>query len=224
MSSQLPQAYLFPGLALNPEVLGQIELLEYNVNYIRWIDPTPQESMIAYAKRITQIYSISEEQPLLFIGHSFGGLLAQVMASFFPKAKLVLISTVKQSSELPWKIRFLRHGYAYHLASKTMIQKTLSLWGWYHGYDQPELQEALLSETNTLDNEYFIWAYKNIIHWSGVVLENPMIHIHGDSDRTFPIDNISNCISIPGGDHLMVYKRAKEINLLIADFLNSFEK
>ena len=220
MESSIRKAFLIPGLALNPEVTGNIELEGYEKIYIRWIDPAGEESLESYAQRIIEIYQIPENESIVLLGHSFGGLLAQQIASNRPLAKLILISTVKNSDEIPWKIRFLRHGFAYHLASKKLILRTLSLWGWYHGYDEPELHNALVTEMSSLSNEYLIWAYKQIIHWQGVPSKNEFIHIHGDMDKTFPIENISNCLSLSGGDHLMIFKRSSEINALIAPFLS----
>jgi pimeloyl-ACP methyl ester carboxylesterase len=219
METSIKKAFLIPGLALNPEVTGNIELEGYEKVYIRWIDPAGEESLESYAQRIIDIYQILENESIIILGHSFGGLLAQQIASVRPLARLILISTVKDSSEIPWKIRFLKHGFAYHLASKKLILRTLSLWGWYHGYDEPELHNAFVTEVSSLSNDYLIWAYKRIIHWEGIPTRNEFIHIHGDMDKTFPIENIGNCLTLSGGDHLMVFKRSTEINILIASFL-----
>jgi len=219
MVASIKKAFLIPGLALNPEVTGNIEMPDYEKIYIRWIDPAGDESMKSYAYRIIDIYQIPSDESILIVGHSMGGLLAQQIALIRPHARLILISTVKNAQEIPWKIRFLRHGFAYHLASKSLILKTLSLWGWYHGYNEPELQNALTSEVESLSNAYLIWAYKQIIHWNGLPLQNDFIHIHGDMDKTFPIENISNCLTLSGGDHLMIYKRAQEINNLISSYI-----
>lgn len=220
MEPTIKKAFLIPGLALNPEVTGNIELIGYEKIYIRWIDPAGEETLSSYAQRIIDIYQIPTEESILILGHSFGGLLAQEIALSRPLARLILVSTVKDRQEIPWKIRFLKHGFAYHLASKNIILKTLSIWGWYHGYDEPELEEALISEVESLSNEYLIWAYKQIIQWDGNPPSNEFLHIHGDMDKTFPIENISNCLSLSGGDHLMVYKRASEINHLIEPFIS----
>ena len=223
MESSIKKAFLIPGLALNPEVTGNIELTGYQKVYIRWIDPAGEETLTSYAERIIDIYQIPAEESILILGHAFGGLLAQQIASVRPLARLILISSVKHSHEVPWKIRFLKHGFVYHLASKKIILRTLSIWGWYHGYDEPELHEALISEVESLSNDYLIWAYKHIIQWEGVPIQNELLHIHGDMDKTFPIENISNCLSLSGGDHLMIYKRASEINKIIETFISRSE-
>ena len=220
MEHSITKAFLIPGLALNPEVTGNIELTGYEKIYIRWIDPAGEEDLSSYAQRIIDIYQIPEDESILILGHSLGGLLAQEIASTKPLARLILISTVKQRQEIPWRIRFLRHGFAYHLASKSIILKTLSIWGWYHGYDEPELEDAFISEVESLSNDYLIWAYKQIIQWDRNQPTNEFLHIHGDMDKTFPIENIGNCLSLSGGDHLMVYKRASELNKLIEPFIS----
>ena len=39
-----------------------------------------------------------------------------------------------------------------------------------------------------------------------------VIQIHGDSDIVFPIENIKDCITIPGGTHIMIINKFKWLN------------
>jgi len=211
---------MIPGLALNPSVMGKLIVQGLPSTYIRWIEPEPEESMSQYATRIANLYRIERGLNHVFVGHSFGGLLAQHLGQLFPKSRVIILSSVKSNEELPRAIRFLRHGYAYHLASKTMIKRSFKLWGWYHGYKDNSLREALMEELDTLGDTYLIWAYKQLIYWKSLALGNPLLHIHGSRDKTFPVKNITRCKVIKGGDHLMVAKRCDLINQLIREFLS----
>ena len=39
-----------------------------------------------------------------------------------------------------------------------------------------------------------------------------IVHIHGNKDTVFPIQNISNCIVVEGGTHIMILNKYKWLN------------
>ena len=41
---------------------------------------------------------------------------------------------------------------------------------------------------------------------------NNLVHIQGDKDPVFPIENIENCIIVENGTHTMILHRAKWFN------------
>ena len=75
-------------------------------------------------------------------------------------------------------------------------------------------------ERNT--DTYLSWALRTISQWeSDYTIEVPMIHIHGNKDRTFPISNIKNVdYVIEGGNHFMVYSKAREIATILEKYLS----
>ena len=46
-----------------------------------------------------------------------------------------------------------------------------------------------------------------------------IIHIHGDNDHVFPINNIQNCITLKGGGHEMIILKAKWFNQNLIDLI-----
>lgn len=210
-----------PGLSLSPTVYSKLDIEEYKPTYLRWMNPEKDESLDHYSQRLIDIYDIKDSSDTLLLGHSLGGIVMQTMATHLTKARIGVISSVKNRNEIPAKIRMLKYGYAYHLAGKSFIKATIDLWGGYHGYDSDELKQLLIDEVETLDNDYYIWAYKQIIYWEGLNIDLPVFHIHGTDDRTFPLDNIENATPIEGGDHLMVYKKAEEVSAAINKILSA---
>ena len=63
--------------------------------------------------------------------------------------------------------------------------------------------------TTTTDLE---WAVKSLLNWRQDTHREDIIHINGDRDKVFPINNISNCIILKGGRHEMIILRAKWFN------------
>ena len=49
------------------------------------------------------------------------------------------------------------------------------------------------------------------------MVNNNVIHIHGNKDEIFPIKYIKNCIVIEGGTHVMILNKAKRISLILED-------
>jgi hypothetical protein len=51
-----------------------------------------------------------------------------------------------------------------------------------------------------------------MVSWSQDEAIPNIIHIHGDRDPVFPIKNISNCITLKGGTHIMIINKYKWFN------------
>ena len=76
-------------------------------------------------------------------------------------------------------------------------------------YKRIDLAERYLTER---DEYYLEWAVKNLLNWRQDTHREDIIHINGDRDKVFPINNISNCIILKGGRHEMIILRAKWFN------------
>jgi hypothetical protein len=48
--------------------------------------------------------------------------------------------------------------------------------------------------------------------WEQVQPIEDIIHIHGEEDLVFPIKNISDCIRIPSGTHIMILNKYRWFN------------
>ena len=80
-----------------------------------------------------------------------------------------------------------------------------------------EQYRIFLSVRNPL---YLKWAIYNALHWKQKETLSNILHIHGTQDHIFPIKNISNCIEIKGGTHVMILNKAKEISSVLLNSLN----
>jgi len=63
------------------------------------------------------------------------------------------------------------------------------------------------------------WSMGAALHWDGSTPTQYIHHIVGDVDLIFNYRKIKNAIIIPGGDHMMVMTRAKDINPIIRNIL-----
>ena len=53
---------------------------------------------------------------------------------------------------------------------------------------------------------------KQVVSWNQQESDPNLIHIHGDKDLIFPIENITNPIVVKGGTHIMIINKYKWLN------------
>lgn len=205
--------YIFSGLGADERIFKNIDFSNFNPIHIRWEEVAKRESIEEYAKK-TIHNQIHEPTPIL-LGVSFGGMLAIEVAKQISFDKIVIISSIKTSSEIPSYLKwfgkrslnkiipdfFLRHTNAlvYHLfGTKTKEQKLLL--------------KIIMQET---DEKFLRWAIGKVLNWKNTFIPEGLIHIHGDKDKLFPINYIKEKTIIKGGGHLMVYTKANEISALL---------
>jgi hypothetical protein len=202
---------MMPGMAANPSIFENISLDENNfqIHWMSWVIPEKDESIQEYAKRM--IEQIHHDNPVL-IGVSFGGVLVQEISKLIAYKKLIIISSVKQSSEIPPHMQFARETGVYKflpfgllnyiteiekLPVGNLIRKRLKLYKQYLSVN---------------DKVYLDWAVKQMVCWQQDKPIEGIIHIHGDKDKVFPVKHINEYINVEGGTHIMILNRFKWFN------------
>ncbi len=203
--------YFMPGLAASATIFERIKLPqpEFEMHLLEWEIPFDHETLAAYAKRIAD--KIVHKNPVL-VGVSFGGILVQEMASHIAVSKVIIISSVKSNSEFPMRLRLAKSTKAYKLIPMSLILniETLAKFSFGEKVNQRlKLYEKFLS---VRDMRYLIWAVEQVVLWDRVIIDESVIHIHGDQDDVFPIKNIKKCIVVKGGTHIMILNKYKWLN------------
>ena len=208
---ELIHVYLMPGMAADPAIFENIHLSpdRFEVHYLQWEMPERDESLESYAIRMSKF--IKHENAAL-IGVSFGGVIVQEMARFLKLKRLIIISSVKCTDELPPRIKF---------ASKTGLFKLIptSLADYVDYFEKIAVGDFLKKRAklykqyiSITDKNYLDWAISNMVNWKFEKPEEEIIHIHGDRDEVFPIKNIKNAIVVKGGTHIMIINRFRWFN------------
>lgn len=211
MTSDLVHVYFMPGMAANPSIFEHIQLPEeqFKVHLLEWFIPNHNDTLSEYAKRMTN--KIKHDNVVL-LGVSFGGVLVQEMSKHINVKKLILVSSVKTKNELPKKMKLAKVTKAYRLLP-TQFVSNFELFAKYAFGETIKKRVKLYKKYLSIsDKRYLDWAIKNMVCWEQ---ENPLlntIHIHGDKDSVFPIRNISNCIIVKGGTHIMIINKYKWFN------------
>ncbi|MDD5149009.1 MAG: alpha/beta hydrolase [Flavobacterium sp.] len=208
--SKIP-VYFMPGLAASSTIFERIVLTEdvFETILLEWEIPLDKETLPEYAKRITQ--KITHPNPVL-IGVSFGGILVQEMAKFIDTKKVIIISSVKSNLEFPIKMKLAKTTKAYKLIPTNLLSNVESLAKFSFG---PKINQRLKLYERFLavrDKRYLDWAVEQVILWERIVVDEKVVHIHGDADDVFPIKYIQNCIVVKGGTHIMILSKYKWLN------------
>lgn len=221
--SKIP-VYFMPGLAASPIIFENIKLPEedFEMYFLEWFIPKSKETLQEYALRMTK--EIKHENPVL-IGVSFGGILVQEMKLLIPTSKTIIISSVKTNKELPSRMKIAKKTLAYKLIPTSLIANMETLVKYAFGDNiissRLKLYEKYLS---VRDKKYLDWAIESVILWSRSKPDVDIIHIHGDADAVFPIQNIKNAILIKGGTHIMIINKYKWLNENLPKIIKETEK
>jgi pimeloyl-ACP methyl ester carboxylesterase len=208
--SKIP-VYFMPGLAASSAIFERISLpsTEFEMVLLEWEIPLDNETLANYAKRIAT--KIKHKNPVL-IGVSFGGILVQEMSKWIEARKVIIISSVKSNAEFPRRMKIAKTTKAYKLIPMNLLLNVESLAKFSFGdkiTQRLKLYEKFLS---VRDKRYLDWAIEQVILWDRTVIDEKVIHIHGDADEVFPIKYIKKCIVVKGGTHIMILNKFRWLN------------
>ena len=200
-----------PGLAASSAIFERISLpsTEFEMVLLEWEIPLDNETLANYAKRIAT--KIKHKNPVL-IGVSFGGILVQEMSKWIEARKVIIISSVKSNAEFPRRMKIAKTTKAYKLIPMNLLLNIESLAKFSFGdkiTQRLKLYEKFLS---VRDKRYLDWAIEQVILWDRTVIDEKVIHIHGDADEVFPIKYIKKCIVVKGGTHIMILNKFRWLN------------
>lgn len=205
------QVYFMPGMAANISIFNKIRLPEdtFSMHYLDWIIPEKEISLEDYALRMCE--KITHENVVL-VGVSFGGILVQEMAKHIPVRKIIIISSVKDRSELPKRMIFAKYTKAHKLLPTGLVNNVELLAKYAFGESVKKRLELYDQYLSVRDKYYLDWSLDKIVNWQQSECPKNLVHIHGDKDPVFPIGHIKDCIRVENGTHAMIIYRYKWFN------------
>jgi thioesterase domain-containing protein len=180
------------------------------MHFLEWVLPNKNESLKEYAKRMTK--NIKHENVVL-VGVSFGGILVQEMKPFVNPKMVIIISSIKSNAELSRQMKVAKSTKSYKLIPTKLFENIEILAKFTFGSSvlkqKIKLYEKYLS---VRDKNYLDWSIEEIINWNRIIIDNEIIHIHGDADEVFPIKYIKKAIHVKGGTHIMIITKYRWFN------------
>lgn len=211
MSQELIHVYFMPGMAASPKIFEHIKLPEnqFKIHYLEWMIPLEEESISDYALRLSKHI---KHDNIILLGVSFGGVLVQEISKHITIKKLIIVSSVKSMHELPKRMLITKATKAYKLIPTQLASNIETFAKYTFGGNITKRLELYKKYLSVNDSKYLNWAIKNMVCWNQVDYNPEIIHIHGDNDAVFPIKNITNCITVKGGTHIMIINKYKWFN------------
>ncbi|MFD0940138.1 alpha/beta hydrolase [Pedobacter boryungensis] len=210
--------YFISGLGADERVFQFLDLQNTDHKFIKWIAPQPAERLSDYCKKL--IDQIDIKQEVILIGISFGGIVAQEISKLISCKTTIILSSIKSHKEFSWQLTFAR---------KTQLHKIIPLWilqlsnkiaaNYYFGVKSKEESKLLHQIIKDTDPKFLVWAIDKIMNWKNESYPKNLYHIHGTSDKIFPVNNIKNVIEIPNGGHFMIVNKASQLQQLIFDII-----
>jgi pimeloyl-ACP methyl ester carboxylesterase len=190
--------------------------LNARMKFIPWIRPLKQETIYAYAKRMSE--PIRDTRPVL-LGVSFGGMIGIEMARQMAIEKLIIISSVKSSSELPRWMRIAGNFQLYKMLPTRSYKWTEKFDNKRLGVTNDQEKKLVDSYRKKMDPVYFDWAIHQIFNWKNDWYPDNIIHIHGENDKIFPVRRLKPTHLIKDGTHIMLLNKARELSECINSVL-----
>lgn len=209
--------FLIPGLGYDHRIFENLDLSTFDAMFINWLEPSLNESIRDYAKRISEKIENTDKK-IILIGHSLGGIISQEIASFRKIDKIILISSIKSRRELPFFFKIIKPLRLDKFFTKELSIKTVKYWGKSHGFHTPQEHDLFKSMVGNQTNTYLQWALRALSAWQTPSLPKTtkLIQIHGTDDKTFPFKLINHPdIILEQGSHIMVYKQGPKMTDLI---------
>ena len=211
MNPEILHVYCMPGMAANPSIFEHIKLPEdqFELHFLEWIIPNSAETISDYAYRMTGNIKHSN---CVLMGVSFGGILVQEMSRHIQCRKIIVVSSVKTKFELPKKMKVAKATMAYKLLPTRLLSNVETLAKYAFGETVTKRLDLYKKYLSVSDKRYLDWAIKEVVCWSREQELPNIVHIHGDKDAVFPIQNLRGCISVKDGTHIMIINKYKWFN------------
>ncbi len=210
-----------PGMGAGPKIFKYLKFPDaYEVHYMHWLVPLSiDETLEHYTKRLMQ--QIKHEKPILF-GVSFGGIIIQEMAKQQPVNKLIIVSSIKNHTELPPFYQIALKTRLYKLFPANILQNI----DWLKKMAPTKrFKQKMTFYQNFMEiNEplFIRWAITQVLSWQQTQELTNFVHITGEKDPIFPPKYIKEPkIVVPKGRHDMIIYQANWFNKHMADILET---
>ncbi len=211
-----PPLCLLPGMTFDFPVYSRMQPLLRNMTVVEFLEPEPRESLPHYAARMAEKFT-----PHCFIGGvSFGGILALEISRLLKPRGCILISSIRVPDELPPWLRIWR------IPGGCICGCVLKLAGDLASIVPKPVRRGSIARMAKLSGSggmWHRWASSVVLDWhpSKERISFPLIHIHGDSDTTFPVRYVTPDVIISGGQHALPMSHPQETADAISAFMNS---
>ncbi len=210
--------YLIPGQGSDERIFSKLTFPEsYELVHIDYLIPHESETLKEYAERLSG--QIEEEDHFVLVGVSLGGMIATEIAEFKNPEQVIIISSAKNSEELPDRYTLQQELPFYKLVGPKLSKSGAKVLQTIVEPDSKNEKELFQSMLDEKDPVFLKRTIEMIINWEKTTYSEDIIHIHGNKDRTLPIRNVKYTHLIEEGSHMMTLTQPDEISQLLTEIL-----
>lgn len=206
------------GLGADEKAFSKLGDLGHEKVFAKWLLPEANEPMKDYAQRMITTYNI---QPLdVLVGLSFGGLVAQQIASLNGNAKVILVSSFLSKKNLPSFLRFGLDTGLYHFMPKKQFDFINQQIAYRLNSGEKSSHQMLIEMLEKSDMDLVKWSVHQIATWKPIL--NPKFERHslqGTNDMVVMPWETHNKHVVQDGTHFMVHDQADEVTNLLASII-----
>ena len=212
----MKKIYCISGLGADEKAFAKLHVEGYELVHLPWLMPVQKETIEQYATRM--LTNIKDKNPVL-MGLSFGGIMSIEIARQIPVEKVILISSIKSSKEIPGWMK---------LAGRLKINKIIPIRSYeflepvqnhFIGASSSSEKEMVRAYRKNVSEKYLNWAVNQVLNWKNDWQPASLYHIHGNADKIFPIKKISANYIVDKAGHLMIMNKHKEVNQFLSRIL-----
>lgn len=220
VQSQKHALYLLSGQGSDERIYQEMnwDRNQFQTVYLPYLIPNRGEKMNAYSKRMDK--SIDTTSPYSIIGVSLGGMLASEMKTFLSPEKVIIISSAKCRSELPFWYRIQRYLPIYAFVPKGLLKAGSLMAQPLFEPDRKSHKEVFIAMLKAKNREFTKRSIRMIMNWEKEDCDSEIIHIHGEADNTLPIKKVKPTHIVEKRSHKMALTGAKEVSGIINEVLN----
>jgi pimeloyl-ACP methyl ester carboxylesterase len=205
--------YLIPGLGADERVFRRLHL-PGPATVLRWLPPeSPTEPLRQYAARLAEVVPLG--QPCWLVGVSFGGLLALEVGRLRPLARVILVSSLANASQLPLLLKLGRATRLYRLVPFELLARLPRLVQWFFGARNGREYRLLAHILRDTSPSFARWATRQLLHWDSRGVP-PAIRVHGTHDRLLPAGRARIDYPLSGAGHFLIVSRAAQVSQVLA--------
>jgi hypothetical protein len=213
------KVYFISGLGADRTVFNKLDLSFCEPVFLDWITPLKNESLQHYSLRLAEGI---QEPDATIVGLSMGGMIASEIVKVNPGMRAIIISSNRSAKEFPAYTRFLiKYLPAYRLTTKRIMRIIFPVTCWFLGAQSKEDKEHLWKMIDRRDINFIKWCIWAIGRWQLDTTPPNVVHIHGTADNLLPYRKVHADHTVPGGTHLMVRNKPKELSELLKKVVNA---
>jgi esterase/lipase len=211
--------YCFPGQGSDKRIFDSLQIdAKYNIKVIEYGTPKKNSTMNSFAKELVGQIDTSEE--FVLFGVSLGGMICVELNQMLNPKKTIIISSAKNSNELPIRYKFQKLIPIYKLFPGSILLAGAKFLQPIVEPDRCKNKVTFKSMLNSKNSIYMKRTVSLIINWDRKINPKPIFHIHGTWDHTLPIKKIKQpTFIVDKGSHMMTLTRAKEVSAILNSVL-----